>query len=188
MRCDTTLPKCRNCILRNEHCETTDPRNPGKGPSVRTLAVKDGQDQSLFSEAGRSDPSTTVIRRNLGAGTPPESSGTSDLSPRSQGMGVTSRDKGPSWLERAYQENTAAHKNRQLPVSTPDLVVNTDETAHRVKVCNPPFARIRNIQLKRLTVSRRKQRPMPVSICRYSSRSQGTRPSQFTLQAWYEPE
>ncbi|ETS73250.1 hypothetical protein PFICI_14855 [Pestalotiopsis fici W106-1] len=133
VRCDTTLPKCRNCILRNEHCETTDPRNPGKGPSLRTLAVKDGQDQSLHLETGRLEPNNTVVRTSPGAGTPPESSGNSDLSPRSQGMGVASRGKGPSWLERAYQENTASHENRQIPVSTPDLVVNTDETAHRVK-------------------------------------------------------
>lgn len=134
VRCDTTLPKCRNCILRNEHCETTDPRNPGKGPSVRTIAAKE---QSLHSEptsgATRFEPDNTFFGRDPEAGTPPESNGQSELSPQSQGMGAPARDNNPSWLERAYQENTATHENKQLSVATPDLVVNTDETSHRVK-------------------------------------------------------
>lgn len=42
VRCDTETPKCRNCWLRDEVCETTDPRYPENGPSVRRWATKDG--------------------------------------------------------------------------------------------------------------------------------------------------
>ncbi|KAH7018031.1 uncharacterized protein B0I36DRAFT_394628 [Microdochium trichocladiopsis] len=46
VRCDTTLPKCRNCVQRNEHCETSDLRRPDHGPGVRALAIKDGNQQA----------------------------------------------------------------------------------------------------------------------------------------------
>ncbi|KAJ9144566.1 3-hydroxybenzoate 6-hydroxylase 1 [Pleurostoma richardsiae] len=42
VRCDTEIPKCRNCWLRDEECETTDPRYPEGGPTVRRWATKDG--------------------------------------------------------------------------------------------------------------------------------------------------
>jgi hypothetical protein len=42
VRCDTEKPKCRNCLLRNEVCETTDPRYRDGGPGVRRWATKDG--------------------------------------------------------------------------------------------------------------------------------------------------
>ncbi|PKS08476.1 hypothetical protein jhhlp_004859 [Lomentospora prolificans] len=42
VRCDAETPKCRNCWLRDEICETTDPRYPDRGSSVRRWATKDG--------------------------------------------------------------------------------------------------------------------------------------------------
>lgn len=42
VRCDAETPKCRNCWLRDEDCETTDPRRPEAGQSVRKWATKDG--------------------------------------------------------------------------------------------------------------------------------------------------
>lgn len=49
-------------------------------------------------------------------------------------MEQTARGRGPSWLERAYHESTIGNENNPLPASTPELVVNTDDTSHRVKV------------------------------------------------------
>lgn len=42
VKCDTETPKCRNCWLRDEVCETTDPRYPDGGPTIRRWATKDG--------------------------------------------------------------------------------------------------------------------------------------------------
>lgn len=42
VKCDTETPKCRNCWLRDEICETTDPRYPERGPTERRWATKDG--------------------------------------------------------------------------------------------------------------------------------------------------
>ncbi|KAI1866764.1 hypothetical protein JX265_001137 [Neoarthrinium moseri] len=137
VRCDTTLPKCRNCILRNEDCQTTDPRNPTKGLSVRTWATKDGsgpgdwdRDRRMSHFGAGSQTSGT----GPGAGTPPESS-LSDLSPRPHRRASIAGggEKGTSWQERAYRENTMGNGANPLPASTPDLVVNTDDTAYRVK-------------------------------------------------------
>jgi hypothetical protein len=38
-------------------------------------------------------------------------------------MELASREKGPSWLERAYHESTIGDDNTQLLAPTPDLVV-----------------------------------------------------------------
>lgn len=120
-------------MLRNEHCETSDPRNPSKGPSVRSWATKNGLPPPQASE-GVFTPRPGVSNEYVGAGSPPDSSGHPELSPSSNRMEAPPREKGPSWLERAYHASNLGNENNPLPASTPELVVNTDETSHRVKV------------------------------------------------------
>ncbi|KAJ5930864.1 hypothetical protein N7466_006357 [Penicillium verhagenii] len=40
VRCDAQQPKCRNCSVRGDLCETSDPRNSGDFPAVRRRAMK----------------------------------------------------------------------------------------------------------------------------------------------------
>jgi hypothetical protein len=46
VRCDAQQPKCRNCSLRGDICETSDPRKPGDFPAVRRRATKRWQSKS----------------------------------------------------------------------------------------------------------------------------------------------
>jgi hypothetical protein len=39
VRCDAQYPSCRNCIVRGDVCETSDPRKPGNFPAVRRRAT-----------------------------------------------------------------------------------------------------------------------------------------------------
>ncbi|KAF3401699.1 hypothetical protein F1880_010119 [Penicillium rolfsii] len=39
VRCDAQYPSCRNCIVRGDVCETSDPRKPGNFPAVRRRAA-----------------------------------------------------------------------------------------------------------------------------------------------------
>ncbi|TLD08064.1 hypothetical protein PspLS_10580 [Pyricularia sp. CBS 133598] len=56
VRCDASLPKCRNCITRNEVCETTDLRNPGgPAPAVRQLAPSKADRNSGPGAEGTAD-------------------------------------------------------------------------------------------------------------------------------------
>lgn len=40
VRCDAQHPKCRNCSVRGDACETSDPRKPGNFPAVRRRATR----------------------------------------------------------------------------------------------------------------------------------------------------
>lgn len=40
VRCDAQHPKCRNCSIRGDVCETSDPRKPGNFPAVRRWATR----------------------------------------------------------------------------------------------------------------------------------------------------
>lgn len=40
VRCDAQQPSCRNCSVRGDVCETSDPRKPGNFPAVRRRATR----------------------------------------------------------------------------------------------------------------------------------------------------
>ncbi|KAJ5623683.1 hypothetical protein N7490_012288 [Penicillium lividum] len=46
VRCDADQPKCRNCSLRGDLCETIDPRKSGELPAVRRRATKRWQSKA----------------------------------------------------------------------------------------------------------------------------------------------
>jgi hypothetical protein len=123
VRCDATTPKCRNCVLRGDECETFDPRRPN-GPAVRKWPHKSSQSTSTISP----------IQRRASIATASQQSSPASSIVGSQHAG--NKDRNPSWIERAYQESqstpdsgTDVHTN-----DSPDVVMNTDESSHRIKV------------------------------------------------------
>ncbi|KAI6367765.1 hypothetical protein MCOR25_004841 [Pyricularia grisea] len=184
VRCDASLPKCRNCITRNEVCETTDLRNPGgPAPAVRQLAPSKSDRISGSGPDGTADQESDSDQ-NLRVTAPPDSivlapaaESTSQTAtaphisnpvaaslapgarPRARsGRGSISRvrkTKPPqsteqsasnantvSWLQRAYHANATVDSppdgsnGNTAPVAdgpSPDMVVNTDGTPHKVK-------------------------------------------------------
>ncbi|KAG5797415.1 hypothetical protein H9Q69_003518 [Fusarium xylarioides] len=122
VRCDATTPKCRNCVLRGDECETFDPRRPN-GPAVRKWPHKSSQSISTISPVQRQASIATASQQS---------------SPASSIVGsqhAGNKERNPSWIERAYQESqstpdsgTDVHTN-----DSPDVVMNTDESSHRIK-------------------------------------------------------
>lgn len=126
VRCDATTPKCRNCVLRGDPCETFDPRHP-KGPAVRRWPTKDGspgQNGQVQRHGSVSEQSTASSLMS----TRPE--------PPAPLLHSASSRNHPSWVERAYQENQARQDDcmEEQTNESPDVVMNTDDTSHRVKV------------------------------------------------------
>lgn len=127
VRCDATTPKCRNCVLRGDECQTFDPRRPN-GPAVRKWPHKSSQSISSLSPVQRrasiasqqSSPASLVSQHT--ATTPLSVSG--------------SKERLPSWIERAYQETQSTPESGTDGQSndSPDVVMNTDESSHRIKV------------------------------------------------------
>ena len=116
VRCDAQLPKCRNCSLRNEDCETSDLKRPGAGPVVRRRATK-----STHRRGGLLDRSTT------GSGTPTSPLSVQRYAEAGGGTAGLSRSRGYSMagtIDGAPLQNTA----RDSPVNT---------TVHRVSSYTP---------------------------------------------------
>lgn len=158
VRCDAKQPKCRNCSLRGEECETLDLRRPGKGPGVRQRARR--SKGSLCSLPAEGSPggfcghmSTTAQvpalgqQMNPGSGRSKGGRGThhspSGLSSTSETRRDHALDSGEeiSWVSRGYREITAAQpvaegqsEGHTVSVVSPDVLVNTDETTYRFKV------------------------------------------------------
>ncbi|CAJ0543268.1 Ff.00g004930.m01.CDS01 [Fusarium sp. VM40] len=126
VRCDATTPKCRNCVLRGDECQTFDPRRPN-GPAVRKWPHKSSQSISSLSPVQRrasiasqqSSPASLVSQHT--ATTPLSVSG--------------NKERLPSWIERAYQETQSTPESGTDGQSndSPDVVMNTDESSHRIK-------------------------------------------------------
>ncbi|CAH0037955.1 unnamed protein product [Clonostachys solani] len=57
VRCDAQQPRCKNCHVRNEVCETSDLRRPGKGPAVRRHAARSTGSRSQQDPASPIPPS-----------------------------------------------------------------------------------------------------------------------------------
>ncbi|KAM6505989.1 hypothetical protein FSOLCH5_014166 [Fusarium solani] len=123
VRCDASTPKCRNCVLRGDDCETFDPRRPN-GPAVRRWPAKapqGGTARRHSSISEHSSPSSLMSVQHERAASLARSG---------------PKERHPSWIERAYQESqtTPDHVTDGQTNDSPDVVMNTDDTSHRVKV------------------------------------------------------
>ncbi|KAH8881274.1 hypothetical protein GQ53DRAFT_888768 [Thozetella sp. PMI_491] len=138
VRCDAETPKCRNCWLRGDVCETTDPRKP-EVAAVRRWATKDGLlpnqiSQSHQDQEGKLASQQSSTAEHSGSfSTPP---GPAALNPHLSHAHPTQRLI--SWATRAYKdakepEAEAAREAPEAEVNSPDMVVMTDSSSHRVK-------------------------------------------------------
>ncbi|KAH6661820.1 fungal-specific transcription factor domain-containing protein [Plectosphaerella plurivora] len=119
VRCDARQPKCRNCSLRGDICETSDLRKPGKTPGVRRRATAK-QGSRRDSSATQALTSPTALSQSLSAHTPASgSSGGSDGAQEGPGM---------SWVARGYAW-AASKPLSYASVVSPDAVVHTDKTS-----------------------------------------------------------
>lgn len=128
------MPKCRNCVVRNEHCETSDPRDPEGGLTVRSVAAKSVHDRDAWRAPSLSGEGR---RRQSGSGSRSEERTalrtfqtrlTAETQPRDAEGDIP-------WVSRAYQASIEENQCESLGGSTPDVVINTDDTAaYRVKV------------------------------------------------------
>ena len=135
VRCDTTLPKCRNCVVRNEHCETSDPRDPEAGPTVRSVAAKSVHDRDTWRGTSLNGEGR---RRQSVNGRRSEDRNGAPRTPKTRSAGETQAQDAEGdlpWVSRAYQASIEENQCESLSGSTPDVVINTDDTAaYRVKV------------------------------------------------------
>ncbi|KAF4967072.1 hypothetical protein FSARC_5364 [Fusarium sarcochroum] len=128
VRCDATTPKCRNCVLRGDECQTFDPRRPN-GPAVRKWPHKNPQSIATLSP---------IQRR---ASTSQHSSPSSIIGSHHRASSISlshsgNKERNPSWIERAYQDTqvTPDDGTDGQTNDSPDVVMNTDESSHRIKV------------------------------------------------------
>lgn len=138
VRCDASEPRCRNCVTRNEACETTNLRN--SGPAVRHWPAKDGQGLPAGAAApGPREPvPSPVSQSRFQPPEPPLSlSSASPLSSSSSRGPRRIRTNSLSWLSRAYRAQEAeggGGASNHHASSPPELVVNTDDDRAKVKV------------------------------------------------------
>jgi hypothetical protein len=157
VRCDARQPKCRNCSLRGDVCETSDLRKPGKTPGVRRRATaKQGRqryhaeptDQSPTTETTAQSALTPVSRTSkphVSPYDPPTNCHDGGDSPRALDDAQDGAEM--SWVARGYM--AASKPLPDASVVTPDAVVHTDKTSHsprfkvrRAIVCGPHCAKL----------------------------------------------
>lgn len=165
VRCDAGQPKCGNCTVRNETCETTDLRRHAHGstPRARGFPGSRGRRRSLVrsepdavmhleswtgsnaSTAGLEQDQPSVLA-SLGEQVPQQTPGEDAYSPSEPASspnlqhGRIGEAGAISWVSRAYREvHDMAPSQEPAPGGTPDAVVNTDDTSYRVKVSSAPF-------------------------------------------------
>ncbi|KAK8000960.1 hypothetical protein PG991_013182 [Apiospora marii] len=133
VRCDAETPKCRNCRLRGDVCQTTDPRKPEavvsrKWPAKTSRLLAD---QGLSVGGGDGDGQ----QQQAVAGASPRD-GDSETVPDVTPEVPQTLSKIPvSFLTRAYHASTRGRGGERAldDAESPDIVVNTDESSHRVK-------------------------------------------------------
>ncbi|KAK8029801.1 hypothetical protein PG993_011092 [Apiospora rasikravindrae] len=128
VRCDAETPKCRNCRLRGDVCQTTDPRKP-EAVVTRKWPAKTSRllaDQGIAIDgSGEGQPA---------AGTSPRDG--SESVPDVETEAPQALTNIPvSFLTRAYHASTKERGGERSleDAESPDIVVNTDESSHRVK-------------------------------------------------------
>lgn len=143
VRCDASLPKCRNCVLRKEDCETSHPRHPWKGPSFRTLVNKNRHAPIDQNQSQPNPLEDTPIDNEIPAcsnfSQEPSAAIRSPQQRSVSDAAVPIDDEPRSWISRAYRDTAATDRanDDDQDSSTPELVVNTDATPYRVKVRLP---------------------------------------------------
>ncbi|KAK8063621.1 hypothetical protein PG996_008273 [Apiospora saccharicola] len=133
VRCDAETPKCRNCRLRGDVCQTTDPRKPEAVVS-RKWPTKTSR---LLAEQGLSIDATGGDGQQplAAAGTSPRGE-TESVPDAVETEAPQTLSRIPiSFLTRAYHASTRERGvERSLEdAESPDIVVNTDESSHRIK-------------------------------------------------------
>lgn len=163
VRCDASLPKCRNCTIRKEACETTDLRRHSSTSGLRSRTQADAkrrkprrgdytpaQESSSRTKSGTStaslDDRAPSAEATPDGGQPtPGRCGCSVTDPTdSQRLQGEKHEEAISWLSRGYQESTAAQTTQtphrdNVPGVSPDAAVNTDDTPYRVKASQLVF-------------------------------------------------
>lgn len=130
VRCDAETPKCRNCRLRGDICQTNDPRKPEAVVSRKWPA----KTSRLLADQGLSIDSGNDAQQ-AATGTSPRD--VAESVPDIDNEVPQTLSKIPvSFLTRAYHASTRERGvERSLDdAESPDIVVNTDESSHRVKV------------------------------------------------------
>ncbi|KAF4833001.1 putative transcriptional regulatory protein [Colletotrichum tropicale] len=132
VRCDAQTPKCHNCILRGDDCQTTNPRNP-KENAVRRWASKSNATRSESSIPEGSEPPRD---RHLRTVSPrPRQYLSPSYEDGSEGEDAASRRL--SWVAQAYRANVRDNDSGHAPHDhsdlNPDMALNTDESPHRLK-------------------------------------------------------
>lgn len=142
VRCDAQHPKCHNCSLRGDACETSDPRRPGNSHAVRRRATRCWQTTSRDGPGEQATSALDLLSTVAGSGVfvqnTPGNSVHDHVDPRAPGKrgevsranaGLPSSTRSPtsplntsngaktgqeniSWLSRAYQESTVANSQK----------------------------------------------------------------------------
>ncbi|KAK7959705.1 uncharacterized protein PG986_004559 [Apiospora aurea] len=128
VRCDAETPKCRNCRLRGDVCQTTDPRKP-EAVVTRKWPAKTSRllaDQGLAADGGDA--------RGQQNGKSPRDDGESVPDVETETPQALTNIP-VSFLTRAYRASTKERGGERSleDAESPDIVVNTDESSHRVK-------------------------------------------------------
>ncbi|KAK1992422.1 fungal-specific transcription factor domain-containing protein [Colletotrichum falcatum] len=124
VRCDAQTPKCHNCILRGDDCQTTNPRNPSQR-AVRTWAAKSGANRGGEGGSPRYRTTSPRARQYL--------SPAYDDGGGSEGEAAAASRK-MSWVAQAYRANARDNQSpHEQPDLNPDMALNTDESSHRLK-------------------------------------------------------
>lgn len=158
VRCDASTPKCRNCTIRKEACETTDLRRPSTTSGLRSRTQADakrrkprrGDCRAAQESSSRTGSGTSTASVDDRA---PSAEATPDGGQRTPGRCTCSatepadshrlqgekQEEAISWLSRGYRESNAAQKTQtphrdNVSGVSPDAAVNTDDTPYRVKV------------------------------------------------------
>lgn len=163
VRCDARQPKCRNCSLRGDDCNTSDLRKPGKGPGVRRRATaKQTPRRSItLDQAADHSPNaaTEITVQSLPTQSPASGSSRPHVSPVETGAlgsgrralrsnryeapsSNSTRQDSPRSSDDIHEEMSWVARgymfaSKPLPdasVVLPDAVVHTDKTSHRFKV------------------------------------------------------
>lgn len=133
VKCDSEMPKCRNCRIRGHVCETTDPKHPELVVVRKCGATEGGFHENSYSIASEFSPAP-VTHHELN---------TPISLPREQSI---------SWVARSYQAHrtldTASVEEAHAPFGdksssrqplqetheSPEMTVNTDSNNGRQKV------------------------------------------------------
>ncbi|KAH8894545.1 hypothetical protein GQ53DRAFT_716261 [Thozetella sp. PMI_491] len=135
VRCDAMQPKCRNCEVRGDVCETTDLRRPNNSQNVRRLAQENALASPMTPTPSPGSQSTQSGRLRCD-----DNASLLELVPP-PGLGSSDGRKAQtftSWVSRAYrdcndQNDVAAQPTAIEAIRDPEVVLNSNESSSKVK-------------------------------------------------------